>query len=60
MVGLKTADDEFERRNVERELFQRLSQRYLLEQNRSGWSRRALLSLGKYEDSRSTNNLPLT
>ena len=60
VAGLKSADDEFERRNVERRLFQRLSQYYPLEQKQTGWSRGALLKLGKHGYSRSTYNLPLT
>jgi len=42
------ADREFERRRVERELIQDLSQYYLLGQGRSSWTRPTLLPLGKH------------
>ena len=61
VAGSRNADDEFERRNVERRLLQELSRYYPLEQGQNAWSRSSLLSLGKHGCDRSTyDDLPLT
>jgi hypothetical protein len=51
--GSKNADDEFDRRNVERELYQELSRYYPLGR-RKAWARRPLLLEGKHWRDHST------
>ena len=46
--GLKYANEEFERRNEERRLFQQLSRYYLLRQDRYSWTRSPLLFHGEH------------
>jgi len=53
-AGLRSADGEFERRNVEREQLKKLSNYYPLGENRRDWTRSELLSLGKHQDDHST------
>lgn len=53
-IGLKSAQDEFERRNVERELYRELSRYYRLEWNQVVWERPPLLRKGKHKHDRST------
>ena len=47
--GSKNADDEFERRNVERGFLQELSRYYLLKEGDSEWVRPKLLLRGKHD-----------
>jgi len=52
-AGLRSADREFKRRNVEREQLRKLSKHYPLKPNRRAWTRSELLSLGKHQDDHS-------
>ena len=47
--GLKSADDEYERRNVERGLYRELSQYYELGWKQEAWTRPPLLLKGKHK-----------
>lgn len=47
--GSKSADNEFERRNVERKLYQELSRYYPLGPGQKEWGRPNLLSNGKHD-----------
>ena len=53
-IGSKSADDEFERRNVERRFYRRLSRYYLLPEGmkiaKVEWTRPPLLVTGKHGD----------
>jgi len=53
-VGLRRADGEFERRNVEREQLGKLSKHYRLRKDQRDWTRSELLSLGKHQHNHST------
>ena len=48
-AGSKNADEEFERRNVERRLLQELSRYYPLKQDKRTWARPSLMWNGKHE-----------
>lgn len=50
----KSANDQFERKNGERQLFQELSKYYPLKQGHRAWGRSELLSLGERKRNRST------
>ena len=59
--GSKSAKDEYERRNVERELYRELSRYYKLEVGQKVWARPPLLLKGKYKHHHSTfRRHPLT
>jgi len=53
-VGSKGADEEYERRNGTRQVYQKLSRCYRLKGGRSAWSTPELLSMGKHGYGHST------
>ena len=54
-VGSKGADEEYERRNGTRQVYQNLSRYYRLERGRSAWSAPQLLLMGKHGNGYSTS-----
>jgi len=53
-TGLKSADNEYERRNVERGYYQEISQYYTLGRKQEVWTRPSLLLKGKHKHDHST------
>lgn len=53
VTNSKSANDEFERRNVERRLYRELSRYYQLGRKQKLWARPPLLSKGKHKHDRS-------